>query len=75
LPTNESLTQRVSALERSAALHDKQIKTIRSLVQEGMRLMIETRKDMRVMVKGINDLTNTLKRGTNGRAKGKVDIQ
>lgn len=42
-----TIEQRVSALERSAAQHDKQIKAIRDLVQEGMRLMVETRKELR----------------------------
>ena len=31
-------------------LHDKQITAIRNLVHEGMRLVIETRKDIRTMV-------------------------
>ena len=29
------------------SLHDRQIAAIRALLQEGMRLMIETRKDLR----------------------------
>jgi hypothetical protein len=31
-------------------LHDKQITAIRNLVHEGMRLVIETRKDIRTLV-------------------------
>jgi len=30
--------------------HDRQIAAIRGLVQEGMRLVIETRKDLRTVV-------------------------
>ena len=30
--------------------HDKQIAAIRALVREGMSLVVETRKDMRVML-------------------------
>ena len=31
-------------------LHDKQIAAIRVLVQEGMKLMVAQRKDMRIML-------------------------
>ncbi len=34
---------------REIAKHDKQITGIRGLVKEGMRLMVETRKDMRAL--------------------------
>ena len=55
-------------------LHDKQIAAIRALVQEGMKLVIETRKDMRVMLqsqkrteKNLADLIAALGRSTNGK--------
>ena len=54
-------------------LHDKQIAAIRDLVREGMRLVIETRKDMRTMLasqkrteKNLADLIAALGRSTNG---------
>ena len=57
-------------------LHDKQIAAIRGLVQEGMRLVIETRKDMRALVasqkrteRNLETLVNTLGRGGNGKPK------
>lgn len=55
-------------------LHDKQIAAIRSLVQEGMKQVIETRKDMRIMLqsqqrteKNLADLIAALGRSTNGK--------
>jgi hypothetical protein len=55
-------------------LHDKQIASIRSLVREGMQLVVETRKDMRIMLqsqkrteKNLADLIAALGRGTNGK--------
>ena len=70
-----TIEQRVNALERSAAQHDKQIKAIRNLLQEGMRLMVETRKDLRTLGANVQDLTNSLRRGSNGHGKRKVDLQ
>jgi hypothetical protein len=55
-------------------LHDKQIASIRTLVREGMQLVVETRKDMRIMLqsqkrteKNLADLIAALGRGTNGK--------
>jgi lysyl-tRNA synthetase class II len=77
-----TLHERVIALERGAIQHDKQIKAIRDLVQVGMRLMVETRKEMaelrkelRVLAKSVQMLTNSLQRGSNGHAKRKLDLQ
>ena len=57
-------------------LHDKQIAAIRNLVQEGMRLVIETRKDIRALVasqqrteRNLETLVNTLGRSGNGKNK------
>jgi uncharacterized coiled-coil protein SlyX len=77
-----TVEQRLTALERSAAQHDKQIKAIRDLVQQGMQLVLETRrdiretrKDLRTLTADVQELTNSLRRGANGHGKGKVDIQ
>ena len=55
-------------------LHDKQIAAIRTLVQEGIKLVVETRKDMRLILqsqkrteKNLADLIAALGRGTNGK--------
>jgi len=55
-------------------IHDKQIAAIRTLVHEGMKLVVETRQDMRLMLlsqkrteKNLADLIAALGRGTNGK--------
>jgi hypothetical protein len=53
-----TLQERVAILERSATQHDRQIKAIRDLVQTGMRMMVETRKDLRALAAGVRELTN-----------------
>ncbi len=69
--------------------HDRQIGAIRDLVQQGMRLVLETRKDIRSLTAGVRSLTAAQKRteaslkalidglrgGGNGHAKGKVDLR
>ena len=80
--------QRFTALERSAAQHDKQIKAIRNLVQDGMRLMVETRKEIRqlaaaqkrteVAIERTNEALRGFiesRRAGNGHSKRKVDLQ
>jgi hypothetical protein len=54
--------------------HDTQIAAIRSLVREGMQLVIETRRDIRTLVavqkrteRNLETLVNTLGRGGNGK--------
>jgi len=39
-----------------------------------MRLMVETRKDLRVLTKNVENLTNSLQRGPNGQAQRKLDL-
>jgi signal transduction histidine kinase len=76
-----ALQERVTALERSAAQHDKQIKAIRELIHEGMRLMIETRKDLRTLAAAQKRTDAALRAyieraGTqNGHTKRKIDLQ
>jgi len=65
--------ERLTELERSAAQHDKQIKTIRNLVQEGMRLLVETRKDLLTLTANVNQLVSSL-RPTNGHGKRRIDL-
>ncbi len=62
--------------------HDKQIAAIRDLVKEGMRLMIETRKDLRALAAAqkrtdamLQGLIDSMRRyGGNGHSKTKVDL-
>jgi hypothetical protein len=58
--------------------HDRQIASIRELVQEGMRLVVQTRKDIRSLAaaqKRTEDnlqlLINTMRRGGNGHQKSR----
>jgi hypothetical protein len=67
--------------------HDKQIAAIRGLVQEGMRLVVETRKDMRKLAAmqlateaaqkrtevSLRALIESLHGGGNGHTKRRVD--
>lgn len=63
-----------AVLDASAALHDKQIKVIRDLVRVGMKLMVETRKDLRETQALSRENQATLKSllGKPGNGKGLV---
>jgi hypothetical protein len=60
------------------SLHDRQIAAIRALLQEGMRLMIETRKDLRATAALQKRTEESLqrmidsRRTTNGHTKTKT---
>ena len=77
----DALKVSVTALERSAAQHDKQIKAIRDLVHEGMRLVVATRKDLRELAAAQKRTEASLRAFIesrtqgNGHAKRKVDLQ
>lgn len=76
-----TINDRVTALERSSAQHERQIKAIRGLVQEGMRLVVETRKDLRETRKDLRTLTVNVNRlvtsvrPANGHPRRKIDLQ
>jgi len=69
--------------------HDRQIAAIRSLIQEGMRLVVETRKDLRVIAamqkktdemqkrteSKLEALIDSMTRGGNGHAKRRLDVK
>jgi hypothetical protein len=80
------MTKTVKRLDKP----DKQIAAIRDLVKEGMRLGIETRKDLRTLAAiqkrtevnlqrtdaKLETLLDTLRRsGENGHSKRKADLQ
>jgi hypothetical protein len=68
--------------------HDKQIAAIRDLVQQGMRLVLETRKDIRSLAAAqkrteaaqqrteasLKALIDGLRGSGNGHAKRKIDL-
>jgi predicted nucleic acid-binding Zn-ribbon protein len=64
-----------SLLDRQMAAHTKQIKAIRELVHEGMRLIVATRKDMRALAAMQREVRNAPRRGSNGHSKKKIDLQ
>jgi Spy/CpxP family protein refolding chaperone len=69
--------------------HDKQIAAIRNVVHEGMRLVVETRKDiaetrkdMRTLAaaqkkteQSLKALIDTMRGSGNGHGKRRVDVQ
>ncbi len=67
--------QHLAVLDKQIAAHTKQIKAIRGLVHEGMRLVVATRKDMRELVAIQKTVLNALRRGSNGHDKKKIDLQ
>ena len=72
----------MSELQEQVDRHEGQITAIRNLVHEGMRLMVETRKDLRSLAaaqkrteQSLQQLLNGLRRGGNGHAGRKIDTQ
>ena len=71
----QPLSTRVAALERTALRHDKQLESIRNLLERGARLVVQVAANQRKLQASVTELTNSLKRSGNGHAKRKVDIQ
>ncbi len=60
--------------------HDRQIASIRELVQEGMRLVVQSRKDIRSLATAqkrtdasLHALIDSMRGGGNGHTKRRVD--
>ena len=60
--------------------HDRQIASIRELVQEGMRLVVQSRKDIRSLAvaqkrteESLRALIDSLQGGGNGHARRRVE--
>jgi hypothetical protein len=60
--------------------HDRQIASIRELVQEGMRLVVQSRKDIRSLAasqkrtdESLRALIESMRGGGNGHTKRRVD--
>ena len=77
-----TLADRVAALEKRSLKHDKQFEVVGKLIDRGMRMVIELAARQRKFDVQLNklhadvrELTNSLKRGTNGHVKRKLDIQ
>jgi hypothetical protein len=77
-----STKQRLDKHEERLDKHEKQIQAIRNLIHEGMRLVVETRRDFRTMhamqkqtETKLQALIDSLRGGGNGHAKRQVDIK
>jgi len=77
-----TLHERVLALERVALRqdeklnrHDKQLESIRNLLERGTRLVMQLAASQRKLQASVTELTNSLKRGANGHGKRKLDLQ
>ncbi len=69
-------------MEQRLDQHGRQIAAIRNLVKEGMRVVVDTRKDKGELIaiqkrteQKLEALIHTMRRGTNGHTKSKVDLQ
>ena len=76
-----STKQRLDKHEARLDLHDRQLVAIKNLIQEGWRLVVETRKDLRAIAAmqkrtevKLQELIDSLKRGGNGHAKRRVEL-
>ena len=70
-----TLADRVAALERPSLKHDKQLEVVGKLIDRGMRMVLKLVAEQRKLHADVRELTSSLKRGTNGHAKRKLDIQ
>ena len=70
-----TLADRVAALERSSLKHDKQFEVVGKLIDRGMRMVLKLIAEQRKLHADVRELTNSLKRGSNGHVKRKLDIQ
>jgi hypothetical protein len=74
-----TVKDRVAVLEKQAAQHDRQIKSTRDLVREGMRLVVENRRDLRALTvahrrteASLKAFIDSLRRPGNGKSTGQV---
>ena len=72
----------MSKIQEQVDRDDRQIAAIRNLVQEGMRMVVETRKDIRALApaqkrteQNLQTLIQTLNRSGNGHTRRKIDLQ
>ena len=70
-----TLPERVAALERATLRHDKQVESIRNLLERGTRLVVQLAVGQRKLQASVTELTNSRKRGGNEHAKRKLDLQ
>ena len=54
-----ALSDRVVALERAALRHDKQLESIRNLLERGTRLVVQLAAGQRKLQASVTELTNS----------------
>ena len=75
------MTGRDKELVADVAKHDRQIRAIKALVEEGMRMVVADKRAIRQIRADQRELRATLKAfiertgGTNGHTKRKVELQ
>jgi hypothetical protein len=57
----KSPSDRVEALERTALRHDKRIQSIRSLIEQGMRIVVRNAAEQRELRASVKELVTSLK--------------
>ena len=84
-----STKQRLDKHEERLTLHDRQIKAMREILQEGIRLAVQWRKETLLFRKEVRELAAmqkvteaklqefiaSLKRGGDGHAKRRLDLE
>jgi hypothetical protein len=73
--------QRLDKHEERLDKHDRQMAAMRALMREGIRYMIETRKDLRTIAAiqkrtdaKLEALIDSMRRGGNGHSRKRVDL-
>jgi hypothetical protein len=74
--------QRLDKHEERLDKHDRQMAAMRALMHEGIRYMIETRKDLRIIASmqkrtdaKLEALIDSMRRGGNGHGKKPADLK
>jgi cell division protein ZapA (FtsZ GTPase activity inhibitor) len=68
------IQDRLDQHSRELTKHDREIAAIRKLILTGMRLVNKTAATQARTEKNLEALINSLRRGSNGHAKRRIDI-
>jgi hypothetical protein len=70
-----TLTERVALHDKQLAAHEKQMKAMRELVHEGLRLVRQILVIQKRTDEKLETLINTMRRGGNGHGRKKFDLE
>jgi hypothetical protein len=62
-------------LDRHLTKHDREMAEIRGLVRDLARAEIDTQREIRAVATSLKALQDSLKRGTNGHTKRKLNLE